>query len=320
LSTTTPYARPPAHHRRRGGVVGPLVLIFIGGIFLLQNTGYLPPNAWLNLWRLWPLMLVLAGVELLLAHRVPWLLLTAIAALVLAVGVAITTTGLTAPTTRAAAATVAMPTSVDGATQATVTVHVGAGQLTIGPLVQPAGDQLAIMNYDGPSDIVPRPRYTVTGGTGQLEYELTGRGGPAFIPFVASRSGGSRMDLELNPDVPISLLTVQTGATDAHLDLSKLNIKGVELSVGAASTWMRLPEAAGSTSAHISGGAATLTLEVPQGVAAQIRHRGGLSTVNVDQSRFPSVGDEMYRSPDYDSAQNKLDLNLETGVTTIQVN
>jgi hypothetical protein len=28
----------------------------------------------------------------------------------------------------------------------------------------------------------------------------------------------------------------------------------------------------------------------------------------------------MYRSPDYDSAQNKLDLNLETGVTTIQVN
>jgi hypothetical protein len=319
LSTTTPYAPPPTHHRRRGGVVGPLVLIFIGGIFLLQNTGYLPPNAWLNLWRLWPLILVLAGVELLLAHRVPWLLLTAVAALVLAVGVAVTTAGLPAPAPRAAAATVATPTSVDGATQATVTVHVGAGQLTIGPLVQPAGDQLALMNYDGPPDLVPRPRYTVTGGIGQLEYELTGRGGPAFIPFVGGRSGGSRMDLDLNPDVPISLLTVQTGATDAHLDLSKLKIKGVELSVGAASTWMRLPEAAGSTSAHISGGAATLTLEVPQGVAAQIRHRGGLSTVNVDQSRFPAVGDEMYRSPDYDSAQNKLDLNLETGVTTIQV-
>jgi hypothetical protein len=320
LSTSAPYARPPAQHRRRGGVVVPLVLIFIGGIFLLQNTGYLPPNAWLNLWRLWPLILVLAGLELLLAQRVPWLVLTAIAALVLGLGVAVSTAGLPVPASRTAAATVSTPTSVGSATQATVTVHVGAGQLAIGPLVQPPGDQLAIMNYDGPSDLAPRPRYVVSGGIGQLEYELTGRGGPAFIPFVGGRAESSRMELDLNPNVPISLLTVQTGATDAHLDLSKLNVKGVELSVGAASTWMRLPEAAGTTSVHVSGGASSLLLEVPQGVAAQIRHRGGLSTINVDQSRFPSVGDGMYRSPDYDSAQNKVDLNLETGVTTIQVN
>ena len=92
------------------------------------------------------------------------------------------------------------------------------------------------------------------------------------------------------------------------------------MSVGAASTWIRLPEAAGATAAHISGGAATITLEIPQGVGAQIRHRGGLSTINVDQGRFPQVGEGTYRSPDYATAQNKVDLNLETGVTTIQVN
>jgi len=63
-------------------VVGPLVLIFIGGVFLLQNAGYLPPNFWVNLWRLWPLVLVLAGIELLLAHRVPWLVLSGLAACV----------------------------------------------------------------------------------------------------------------------------------------------------------------------------------------------------------------------------------------------
>jgi hypothetical protein len=318
LSQSTPHDRPLAHReRRRGGVVGPLVLIFVGGVFLLENTGYLPANAWQNLWRLWPLILVLAGIELLLAHRVPWPVLTAIAAVVLGVGVAVSTAGTSAPPT--GATTVSTPIRVDGATQAAVTVRVGAGQLTIGPLVQPAADELAAMSYDGPSDLVPQPRYTVTGGTGQLEYQLTGRGGPGFIPFVDGRSDTSRMDLNLNPNVPITLLTVQTGATDAHLDLSSLHLSGVELSVGAASTWMRLPEAAGTTTVHISGGASTLLIEVPQGVAAQIRHRGGLSTMNVDQSRFPSVGDGMYRSADYDSAQNKVDLNLETGVTTIQV-
>ena len=74
------------------------------------------------------------------------------------------------------------------------------------------------------------------------------------------------------------------------------------------------------TNAHISGGAATITLQIPPGVGAQIRHRGGLSTVNVDQSRFPSAGEGLYRSSDYGSAANNVDITIETGVTSIQVN
>ena len=65
--------------RRRGGVVWPLILIFIGGVFLLENTGYLPPNFWMNLWRLWPLVLVLVGIELLFASRIPWVALAGVA-------------------------------------------------------------------------------------------------------------------------------------------------------------------------------------------------------------------------------------------------
>jgi hypothetical protein len=295
------------------------VLIFIGGVFLFENTGYLPPNAWMNLWRLWPLILVLAGIELLLANRIPWPVLASVAAVVLVLGVVTTTMGPTG--SMPAAVTLSTPTDLGGATQAAVTVRFGAGLLNIGPLVQPAANQLAVMNYDGPADLAPETRYMpVGGGVGRLDYQINGRSAPNFIPFVGSRSDTMRMDVSLNPNVPITSLTVQTGATDAHLDLSSLPVNSLDVSVGAAATWIRLPEAAGTTAAHISGGAATITLEIPQGVAAQIRHRGGLSTVNVDQGRFPQVGDGLYRSPDYATAQNKADLDLETGVTTIQVN
>ena len=66
-----PYgsARP----RRRGSVIGPLVLIFIGGVFLLQNAGIVSPTVWGGLWRLWPLVLVLVGMELLFGARAGWL-------------------------------------------------------------------------------------------------------------------------------------------------------------------------------------------------------------------------------------------------------
>jgi len=326
---SAPYAAPPVPPRqrhRRGGVIWPLILIFLGAVFLLQNMGYLPPNFWMNLWRLWPLVLVLVGVELLLAHRVPWPALAGLAVILLLLGAVAVNSNLPAVAginNQAGSSTGAVSTSAQtalgGASQAGLTVRFGAGQLNIGPLTAPQGDQLASMSYSGPPQLAPEPHYVVTSaGVGQLDYVSNGRPGPTF-PFPDANGQPARMDLLLAPDVPINSLTVQTGATDARIDLSQLRVNAVSMSVGAATAWLRFPAAAGLTTAHISGGASTITVEIPPGVAAQIQHQGGLSTLNVDQSRFPQVSDSMYRSPDYDNAQNRVDLTIETGVTTIQI-
>lgn len=321
MSLTAPYGPPQVHERRRrGGVIVPLVLIFLGGVFLLQNTGHLPPNFWLNLWRLWPVLLVLAGIELLLANRIPWIVLAGLGALVLIVGAAAVNANLPATPATAPAAATQLDTDLGGASQAAVTVRFGAGQLDLGPLDSPRAGQLASMTYNGPADQAPQPHYTaVDGGLGQLDYQVSGRPGaqPAF-PFAGGRAD-SRMDVDLAPEVPITSLIIQTGATSAHLDLSTLRVSKVDMSVGAATAWLRVPKAAGVTNLHISGGASNITIEVPQGVAARIQHHGGLSTLNVDQSRFPQVSDGVYRSSDFDTATNKVDITLETGVTSIQV-
>ena len=321
---TAPYAPSPVspRPRRRGGVVGPLILIFIGAVFLLQNVGYLPPNFWVNLWRLWPLILVLVGIELLLAHRIPWLAVAGLAGAVLVVGavaINVNSQGQAAPS----GVTTSTQTDLGGATQAAVTLRFGAGQLNVGPLDQAQPNQLASTTYTGPPPLAPQAQYSVSdGGAGLLEYQSSGRGGPGgFVPFGdGGGSNSARMDLSLATGVLITSFNIQTGAADTHLDLSRLHVSELDMSVGAATTWLRFPEAAGITTAHISGGASTITLEIPEGVAAQIQHHGGLTTLNVDQTRFPQVSDSLYRSPDYASAQNKVDLNIETGVTTIQIN
>jgi D-serine deaminase-like pyridoxal phosphate-dependent protein len=126
--------------------------------------------------------------------------------------------------------------------------------------------------------------------------------GPSFIPFLGNGSDAIQMDVNVNPNVSIAALNVQTGATNAHLDLSNLKVSSMDFSIGAASAWIRLPQAAGPSTAHISSGAATITLEIPQGVAAQIHHKGGLSTLDIDQTRFPLVSEGVYASPDFATA------------------
>jgi len=294
-----------------------MVLIAIGCVFLLQNLGYLPPNTWVNLWRLWPLVLVLAGLELLFGSRLPPLALAALVLVVLVIGV--TALGPRVPQATGSAETSSATTDLDGASQAAVTVQFGAGQLILGPLAQAAPTTLASMQYDGPPGTAPAPHSSVSGDTFALAYQVGGsRGGPNFPPFVGQSAPATRMEIELNPSVPLTSLIVQTGAADAQLDLSSLRLGNLDVSVGAATAWIRLPQT-GATTARINSGAATITLEIPQGVAAQIRQRGGLSTFTIDQSRFPQVGEGLYRSPDFEAAPNRVDLDLETGVTTVRI-
>jgi hypothetical protein len=78
---------------------------------------------------------------------------------------------------------------------------------------------------------------------------------------------------------------------------------------------VKFPQAAGETKASIRAGAASLDLVIPEGVAASITIDSGVSSVNVDEGRFPKAGDR-YESPDFESAQNKLTLDI--GILTLE--
>lgn len=52
------------HQRReRHGGLGAVLLITVGIILLLNNLEVLPWSIWENLWKFWPVLLILAGVD-----------------------------------------------------------------------------------------------------------------------------------------------------------------------------------------------------------------------------------------------------------------
>ena len=113
-------------------------------------------------------------------------------------------------------------------------------------------------------------------------------------------------------------LIMKIGANEAILDLSELNIEKLRLETGVSSTLLKLPASASYTNAVISAGVVSLTIDIPEHVAAKIRYSGGLMDFRIDRSRFPKTGG-FYQSPDYDSASQKVDLKIDGGIGSVNI-
>jgi hypothetical protein len=125
-------------------------------------------------------------------------------------------------------------------------------------------------------------------------------------------------DINLNGDIPLSL-KIDSGASASILDLSDLKITDLDIDTGASSTELTLPANAGNTHVDIDTGASSLKVTIPVGVAANIRIKSGIASVNVN-SRFPRLDGGMYQSSDFNTASNRIDMTINAGVGSIEVN
>jgi hypothetical protein len=125
-------------------------------------------------------------------------------------------------------------------------------------------------------------------------------------------------DIRLNGDIPLNL-KIDSGASSTTLDLTNLKVVDLDIDTGASSTEVSLPANAGNTRVDIDSGAASLNLRVPSGVAARIRVKSGIASINLDSNRFPRKEGGLYESADYASAANRADITIDTGVGTVEI-
>jgi hypothetical protein len=147
------------------------------------------------------------------------------------------------------------------------------------------------------------------------ELEVRVEVGPSFVPFIGPDEGVWRF--QVTQDVPVSL-TVESGASFQNIDLTDVLATRLAVKTGASSTNITMP-ARGASMLDVEAGAASINIRVPDVTAARIRVREGVMAVNVDTSRFPSLDSGLYQSPNFDSAQNRTEIHIESGVGSVTV-
>ncbi len=265
---------------RDGRVWGSVLLVVIGALLLLNNLGYLAPLG-LSAWQLiGPLVLIGLG---------GWMLWSSIAA-----------------KPRLETATLAIPRGEE--TAARITLEFGGGVLNVAHGA--ASDTLLTGTFGGEVE------RSITRAAGQADMHLKT---PLDVILPWEWMSGCRQtwDILLNESLPLELV-IKTGASDTTLDLTHLRVTKLTLESGANSMRVQLPARAGHTEVRGTSGMASLSLHVPEGVAARIHTEGGLNSCNVDTERFPRVG-QGYESPEYATAPYRVDIRLEAGISSLTV-
>jgi hypothetical protein len=269
---------------RKNSLFWGLIFVFFGCLLLLNSLGLIAVNVW---GLVGPLFLILLGA---------WVIMN----------VYYRPRGSDMP-----AENVTLP--LEGAQQANVRIHHGAGRLTIHGT--PAPDTLAQGSFGGGLSY----RKNLTGNT--LFLEMRPRWSNQVVwgfPWAWPVRGSYDWNLALNREIPLSL-RLETGAGESRIDLTDMCVTNLDVETGASSTDLVLPANAGMTYVRVEAGAASVNIHVLGGVAAQIRVRGGVSSTSVDMTRFPRQG-HVFVSPDYATATNKVDINVEVGVGSVNVN
>lgn len=197
----------------------------------------------------------------------------------------------------------------DGADRARIRLRHGAGRLRIGAGAGP--DMLLEGRFAGGVSYRTRHR------GGELDVDVSP---PDLLRFIAPWNWGREgmgWLVRFNDAIPLSL-SVETGASDARLDLSQLLVADLDLEAGASSLRVKMPARGEHTKARIEAGAASVSVDIPPGAAARLRLDTGLASVQVDETRFPRTG-RFFQSPDYEDAEYKIDLNVEAGVGSLTV-
>ena len=145
--------------------------------------------------------------------------------------------------------------------------------------------------------------------------EIKVEAGPSFVPFLGPSQGVWRF--QLTQEVPLTLI-MEAGASSLNMDLKDVLARRVELKTGASSSNITMP-ARGVSLLDVEAGAASVNIRVPEATAARIRVKEGVTAVNVDTNRFPRLDSSIYQSSNFDTATDRAEINIESGLGSVSV-
>jgi len=260
-----------------GSIFLPLTLMGFSAGFLLSNYGLVDWDMWQVATRLWPLILIALGLDILLLPRV----------------------GL------ASTQVEEFDLDLDNVAALELKVDGGLGQL--------------VVNSNAPDNKMVAATATVGQGE-HLQHTLRRNGNDVLVkikrtahwyyPFTGAWTGSRGCQIGLNPMLPTAL-RIDGGLGSRNLDLRAANLTHLKLDGGFGSTDITLPEQ-GQITVSIDGGVGDSAIRIPRDMAVRIRVDSGLGSRQI-QGNFIQANN-VWVSPRFEDAVHRIDMKVDQGI------
>ncbi|MBS7564176.1 hypothetical protein KHS38_07140 [Mucilaginibacter sp. Bleaf8] len=314
-----------------------MILVLIGTLFLLNNFGLIHFH-WANLIYLWPVFLVIAGVNLLLASR-RTLWATIVRVLVIVGGFALILFSNVGNRHNNPLYNFHYNIDDDGddddgdndddtdsVTDAKLNTYQQAympevkfARLNIsgGATTYKLNDTTGALfkaearEYSIPYTLTTEKEDSVT----VLNFDMKSHG-HGSNNFNWSNGHSNSADIRLN-NMPVWDINMRGGAAELNFDLSRFKIRNLGLHGGAASYKVKLAANQPVTTVNVTAGVSEIEISIPKNAACDIVTASGLTST--DFEGFDKVDNKHYTTAGFASAPNKIYINFKGGVSEFNV-
>lgn len=293
-------------HRR--GLVGPLLLIGIGVLFLMNNLGTLNWSVWELIFRLWPVFLIAAGLDLVIGRSSVWGSLLAVVLIVGVVAFGVSYVSGDNPVNARTSESLSFP--IRDARRAEIHLSPAVGVMKLAGTA-PSDELLTGTTWVGGGMQVAKD-YDAQGEAAVLNVRAEGAG--VVFPTLGP-PGQPTWDIQLTSAIPVGL-SGDLGVGQSVIDLRGTQVYSLRLNQGIGQTVVYLPRN-GVMTANLSTAIGEMIVIIPPGVAARIHTSTGIAARSVPGA-FVRQGD-VYTSPGYAEAADKVDLELSVAIGNLSV-
>jgi hypothetical protein len=298
-----------------------LVLLFIGGVLLLENFNIIDFH-WGRIWKFWPIFLIIGGVNILFSKNKSQI------GGILSLAILVVTLGIL---------------FYKGQQPKEERIWVrGSEERTMDGGEEGITDATYFYNY-ADSSIIKSVLNITGGGT---SFELNGATDSLFVADVHRKQGAfsletneadsittvnfnmkgksdwnigegrNEVDIKMNTH-PVWEVSMKLGAGKIDFDLSAYKIRKFNFDGGAAALEIRFGQLLPITDVNIKTGVADVKIEVPSGSGCRIKTKTGLSSR--DFPGFTKIEEGLYESPNYKTSAKKIFVNLDGGLSNFEV-
>lgn len=289
-----------------GAIFWGMLLISIGGLVLLGNFG-LVRLEWGNVWRIWPVAIIAAGISMLSVRGIAWKLISTLFIALTLIFVMLLAVGAIGPSSGSYRTFTSDVSGNDKAPRTEVTLNGGASKMRI------TADNMDVA-----------ARATLRSNVAEMKEESSVRDGTHYVSFSSESTQGlwfagsfkNEWNLAVDNDRPMRLM-VDAGASDIDIDVSRSQVDELELKAGASSSRITLGDGVVRTKVVIDSGASTVTVRVPRSSGVSLKIDGGLVSKQLADMR--QITEDYYETDGFEKAANKIELVADIGAANFTI-